>query len=195
MKEGALKFSVTQKNIKVDSAVSAFLDEKLGKLDNKFKVKITRADVVLKQKKYLFYAEVKLQAKNLRIYGEGESDRSIFAAIERSVGKVEAQLQKHKEKVRKRSGKQSLARKEELYTSREGGESVDESDPGSNVSSGVQTEIESRVLKPMAIEEAVLQMDMVSDKLFDVFIDPRTNGVCVIYRKGKSRYGVITQQK
>lgn len=190
-----MKFSITQKDIKVDEHVSAFLKEKLDKLDTKFKVKINTVDVVLQKKKYLFYAELRVQAKNVIVVGEGESDTSVYAALEQSITKVETQLHKHKDKIKNRKTKASLAHKEDAQSLDEpiSNEEVNEIDD--DVFSTDKVVLEPRVLKPMSIDEAALQMDMVSEKLFDVFVNSKTNEVNVIYRKSNAAYGVIIQKK
>jgi len=190
-----LKFSITQKDIKVDEHVAAFLEEKLDKLDAKFKVKINTVAVVLQKKKYLYYAELRVPAKNVLVVGEGESDTSVYAALEQSITKVEAQLHKHKDKVKNRKSKASLAHKEDVQSLDESIESDEADEMDDEVSLDEKVDVEARVLKPMSIEEAALQMDMVSEKLFDVFVNSKTNEVNVIYRKSNTEYGVIIQKK
>ncbi|MBN1493280.1 MAG: ribosome-associated translation inhibitor RaiA [Candidatus Omnitrophica bacterium] len=190
-----MKFSITQKNFKADKEVRDFVDEKLGKLDNKFQIKISNASIVLQKKKYLFYAEIRVQAKNVRVFGESTSENSIFAAIEQSINKVETQLKKHKEKVKGRKSKASLAHKKRNQDLGDVTETLDAENARPDGSILDRVDLEHKILQPMSVEEAVLQMDTVSEKMFEVFINSRTNEINVIYRKGGNGYGVIVQKK
>ncbi|MFC1809240.1 ribosome hibernation-promoting factor, HPF/YfiA family, partial [Candidatus Omnitrophota bacterium] len=186
-----MNFSVTQKNIKVDDEVTTFLKEKLGKLDKKFQVKINTVSVILAKKKYLFYTEIRMQAKNLNVIGEGESDVNIYAAIEQGVNKAETQLKKHKEKIKKRNSKESLAHKEEFQLPDNDPNIYDAEEDVQSNSILDKIESEKRILKPMSVEEALLQMDMISEKLFDIFINSKTSEMNVIYRKSDGYVGNI----
>ena len=89
----------TTRHLEVDDEVKNFFMEKLGKLD-KYEIRITGSSVALSHVKNIFLAEIKLTAKNLVAHSEAESGKNIFVAIEEAVEKIEAQVRKHKEKVK-----------------------------------------------------------------------------------------------
>ena len=48
-------------------------------------------------------------------------------------------------------------------------------------------------VKPMSVEEAVMQMDLL-DKSFLVFTDDRSEEMNVVYRRSDGNYGLIVPQ-
>ena len=49
-------------------------------------------------------------------------------------------------------------------------------------------------LRPMSVEEAILQMNMLEHTFF-VFLDGETGKVCTVYRRNNGGYGVIVPVK
>ena len=45
-------------------------------------------------------------------------------------------------------------------------------------------------LKPMTVDEAILQMEMIDHKFF-IFLNSDTNKVCVVYLRDDHNYGII----
>jgi len=102
------------------------------------------------------------------------------------VDKIERQLKRYKEKLKKHKGSNGTQRRIEktIFAA----PSVDEGD--------VDPEIirsHSFFVKPMSVEEAVMQMDLL-DKNFLVFTDDRSEEMNVVYRRKDGNYGLIVPQ-
>ena len=102
------------------------------------------------------------------------------SAIDMALDKLEKQIKKRKEKIReRRTG--SKARAREMIT-----EEVDILED----ESGRQIRVQNIEYKPMDIEEATMQMDLLSNN-FLVFTNARTDRVNVLYRRKDGHYGLI----
>jgi putative sigma-54 modulation protein len=107
----------------------------------------------------------------------------MYSAIDMVVDKVEAQIKKYREKLKKRKsdgGTKPLVMKMNILA----GESFEE-DRGPEVIKTKQINA-----KPMDIEEAVMQMDLANSE-FLVFTNARTRDINVIYRRRDGNYGLI----
>jgi putative sigma-54 modulation protein len=109
----------------------------------------------------------------------------MYSAIDMALDKIEKQIIKNKKKYKKR---RSAAAKSKMSLYEE---------VGSSASPDVDSETASRItvinnidFKPMDIEEAVLQMDLIKDA-FLVFTNSKSEEVNVLYRLKGGNYGLI----
>ena len=114
-----------------------------------------------------------------------EKSEDMYASIDLVVDKLERQIRKHKTKIsrkfRQGSGIRALFK--------------DERSPVRLVDEEEEFELvrtKQFVLKPMDVEEAILQMNMVGHSFF-MFANSATNEVNVVYRRNDGKYGLIEQ--
>jgi putative sigma-54 modulation protein len=160
------------------------LRDKLAKLE-KYASRLVESHVVLKKEKYIYVAEVTLAAKNLRAYGEGRSKENIFSAIDESCARVEKQLKKFREKIKKHHGK---IEKVGLLPETSG-----QDDSSSASEAGDAPRIikdKSSFWKPMMPEEASMQLKLTGDH-FIAFLNPKNERLCVIYKRQDGNHGLI----
>ena len=97
--------------------------------------------------------------------------------------KIERQLRRHKERIKKhkpRTNNSTTTLEETIYSS-ESFES--ESEP-------TVVKMENYFAKPMSVDEAVMQIDLLHQD-FLVFTNASNNSVSVIYRRKDGNYGLI----
>jgi putative sigma-54 modulation protein len=104
----------------------------------------------------------------------------MYSAIDMVLDKIEKQIKKNKQKVRKhRGGSKSKAKdiiaEDTLHLDEEG---------------TVRIRVRGIEYKPMDVEEAIMQMDLVKNN-FLVFTNARTDQVNVLYRRKDGDYGLI----
>lgn len=172
-----MQTSVTFKNLDPSDNLKAYICDKLDKLD-KFLDNPAEAAVVLLIEKFRHIAEVNITGDRLSIYGKEETN-DMYSAIDMVVDKLEKQIKKNKEKIRQRR----VNHKEKSIT--EGSENS-----FSEESSMGEIKIRNIEYKPMDIEEAVMQMDLVNDN-FLVFTNARSDKINVLYRRKDRNYGLI----
>ena len=104
----------------------------------------------------------------------------MYSAIDMVLDKLEKQIKKSKQKIReRRSG--TTARGKDMF----------DQDLIRAPSSGApEVKIQNIEYKPMDVEEAVLQMDLLNDN-FLVFTNARSEKVNVLYRRKDGHYGLI----
>ena len=138
------------------------------------------ARVVLSVEKFRNTAEINLLADGLNIYST-EEDKDMHLAIDKAVEKIERQLKKRKENVRVyKNGPSRSGKPGEEVPPEEAEEALD----------AKVAEIRKVVLKPMSIEDAVLEMET-SKNRFVIYRDMATEQVRVIYRRDDGRFALM----
>jgi len=172
-----MQTSVTFKNLDPSDNLKSYIGDKLDKLD-KFLDNPAEATVVLSIEKFRHIAEVNITGDRLNIYGKEETS-DMYAAIDMVLDKLEKQIKKNRQKIRKRRG----VPKDKSIT-------VSSENSYPEESNKEQIKIRNIEYKPMDIEEAVMQMDLVTDN-FLVFTNARTDKINVLYRRRDGYYGLI----
>jgi putative sigma-54 modulation protein len=173
-----MQTSVTFKNLEPSDPLKSYVKNKLEKLD-KFLDNPAEANVVLSVEKIHHIAEIKLTGDRLNVNCR-EKTGDMYSSIDKALDKLEKQIKKSKEKIRNhRQGSRSEARemKETFDTL---------SDDG--ISSRIR--IQNIEYKPMDIEEASMQIELIPDN-FLVFTNARTNKVNVLYKRKDGDLGLI----
>ncbi|MDH3797781.1 MAG: ribosome-associated translation inhibitor RaiA [Desulfobacterales bacterium] len=173
-----MQTSVTFKNLDSSDTLRSYVQEKLDRFDRLLD-NPAEANVVLSVEKFRHMAEINIIGDRLTINGKEETI-DMYSAIDMVLDKLEKQIKKSKEKIReRRSGakarnKSMLA--EEINLPEEELER--------------QIKIKNIEYKPMHVEEAALQMDLLDDN-FLVFTNARSDQVNVLYRRKDGHYGLI----
>ncbi len=175
-----MKIAVTFRNAEGENWQKEYVEERLKKL-KKYIDNPVDARVILSVEKFRNTAEINLMANGLNINSR-EEEKDMHLAIDNAIEKIERQLKKRKEKIRGvKTGSSGIG---ELAAAATAGEEADES-PDSRV-------VESRkvVLKPMSIEDAVLEMET-SKNRFLIYRDSSTENVHVIYRRDDGKFALM----
>jgi len=176
-----MQVSVTFRNINPSDSLKEYASEKLSRID-KYLDNPAEANIVLSIEKFRHIAEVNIVGDGLKVNGQEETS-DLYSAIDMVVDKLEKQVKKAKQKFRKR--RSSVRSKPSNYKS----EALSpETSKEGNVPRIV--EIEDIDFKPMHVDEAIMQMDLV-DNMFLVFTNAQTKQVNVIYRRKDGNYGLI----
>ena len=170
--------SVTFKNLDSSETLKSYVGDKLDRFD-KYLYNPAEANVVLSIEKFRHMAEISIIGDRLNIYGK-ESTDDMYSAIDMVLDKLEKQIKKNKQKNRQhRSG--SKSRKKDMPTE----DTLHLEDEATR-----NIIVRNIDYKPMDVEEAVMQMDLVNDN-FLVFTNARTDQVNVLYRRKDDDYGLI----
>lgn len=193
---------VTGRHVSVTEAMKEYCRRKVACLHLDYP-KIIELQVILDVQKYRHTAEVILHCSNHITLEASSESNDMYASIDQVVDRIGRRMRKYKTRLMqkhrpRRHGVQHLEEKvlrwewlERLAELEQNGveeapvESVNEEHHGPEV---VHTE--KYPVKPMFIDEAVLQMEM-SSKQFLVFLDAKTEKVSVIYRRKTGDFGLI----
>jgi putative sigma-54 modulation protein len=174
-----MKISVTLRNAEGENWQKEYVEERLQKL-KKYIDNPVDARVILSVEKFRNTAEINLMANGLNINSR-EEEKDMHVAIDNAIEKIERQLKKHKEKVR--GFKTNPSRSGEF-----GGESLTEEGEDSIDAKVVETR--KIVLKPMSIEDAVLEMETTKNR-FVIYRDSSSEHVHVIYRREDGKFTLL----
>lgn len=105
-----MEISITGKHVDVPQDLKAHMEERLLRLDDKYKLKIVEAHVVLKQEKYIYVAELKVHVKGADLFAEETGDENFFEAFDKVFHVMETQLQRRKEKIKGHHGRQKVTK-------------------------------------------------------------------------------------
>ncbi len=177
-----MKITIVGRQMNVPEETKELLNKKLAKLDKYFE-KEGDATVTFSRKHGKRYIEVTINAANtlFRCELEGESFRD---SIDRAVETIEGQIRKNKTRLERRLRSGAF---EPSYSDYEAyNELLDDYDE--------EPEFVIRRkqfdLKPMTVEEAILQMNLLGHQFF-VFKDAEIEDICVVYARKDGAYGLI----
>ncbi|MGN8913922.1 ribosome hibernation promotion factor [Anaerofustis butyriciformans] len=148
-------------------------EKKLDRL-SKYFPKDPKASIMISEVRGLVTTEITLTVDSTFLRVE-VSDRDVRNGIDKAIEKLEAQIKKNKDKLKKKLT-DSIRYEEE--------EDEIEQDNSKIVRS------KKFAIKPMLPEEAALQMELL-DHVFFVFLNATTDSVNVIYKRKDGQYGLI----
>ncbi len=173
-----MQTSVTFKNLDPSEHLKSYVTEKLERFDRLLD-NPAEANVVLSVEKFRHIAEINIIGDRLNINGKEEIN-DMYSAIDMVLDKLEKQIKKNKQKIReRRAGTKGLAKSMAEMETNPLEEEAEK-----------QVRVTNIEYKPMDVEEAVMQMDLVNDN-FLVFTNARTDKVNVLYRRKDGHYGLI----
>jgi putative sigma-54 modulation protein len=173
-----MQTTVTFKHIDPSEHLKAYVSDKLDRFD-KYLDNPAEANVVLTVEKFRHIAEINIAGDKLTIIASEETN-DMYAAIDMALDKLEKQIKKSKQKIRERRSASKNRNRSKL----------EETDIFPDEDAERQIKIRNIEYKPMDIEEAVLQMDLIEDN-FLVFSNARSDRVNVLYRRKDGHYGLI----
>jgi putative sigma-54 modulation protein len=142
------------------------------------------SQVILTVHKFRQIVDVVINVDGLRIAGQ-EAHEDMYAAIDLVMDKIERQVKKYREKIRKHKPLQGreIRWRRDIY----------DQDSFDDDREPVVVRTENYFVKPMSVDEAAMQMDL-SQQEFLVFNNASTQTVNVLYRKKDGNYGLIVPQ-
>lgn len=180
-----MQIAVTFRHMESSDAVRSYVEEKLARVKKYIDEPIDAQVVLSVQKKINHRAEVTMVAKGLTMKSV-ESREDMYAAIDLMTDKIERQLKRYKDKLKNHKGDVEGQRRLEkkIFSAVSVDEGADEPEIIRSHSFSV---------KPMSVEEAVMQMDLLQ-KDFLAFTDDKTEEMNVVYRRKDGNYGLIVPQ-
>jgi putative sigma-54 modulation protein len=179
-----MQVSVTFRNTESKEVWRDYVQEKLAKLKKYLDTPLD-ANVVLSVEKHRHIVEVTLLANRVTINAQEETE-DMFSAIDLVTDKLERQIQKYKDKIKRHKTHNTVPDSKwrmDVY-------SADSFDEG----------VEPRVIKskkilakPMSVEEAAMQMDLLNND-FLIFTNANSKNLNIIYRLKDGHYGLIEPQ-
>lgn len=175
-----MKFKIIGRKYDVTDKIKDYVEKKLGKLDKFFKDE-SEARVVIGTIKENDYIEATIYAGGM-MYRAEASDREILAAIDKIVDVIERQIRKNKTRLEKK-----IKRDATLDNMLISGGAYTE---GEETKEFEIVKTKRFIVKPMSVEEAVLQMNLLGHNFF-VFKNQETDEMNIVYKRKDGKYAVI----
>lgn len=161
--------------IEVTDSIKNYIEEKLKRLDKYFEnPEDLKANIVVRTRGVDQIIEVTIPIKKAILRAE-ETNKDLYAAIDKVTDKLERSIRKNKTKIKRRKVENM-----DVFLDFE-----------------VEEEEEQKIVKrkqinnkPMSEEEAILQMDLLDHDFF-IFQNTETNNMSVIYKRKDNSYGII----
>lgn len=174
-----MEISVTYRHLEPNENLKKYAEEKISRI-KKYLDRGIKAEVVLAMEKRRFIAEVNINADGIGFNGKEASNENLFTAIDLVVDKLMKQASRYKSKLKKKKGPSEFAIRHNIISF----ESINQDREPKVIHT------ENYFLKPMTVEEAVMQFDLIK-KEFLVFTNAQSNRVNVLYQRGDGTYGLI----
>ena len=180
-RRSGMKFTITEKKVKITDELRSYAEKKIGKIDKFFKSE-SEAFITFTTERGRYIAEVTIK-NNGMFYRVTETTSDIFASIDSSVASIERQIRKNKTRLEKRLRDGVFDRDYEPPVVHD---VPDEDEPDFRI---VRTKMFP--IKPMTPEEAVLQMNLLEHEFFVFKNQDRGDAFSIVYKRKQGDYGLI----
>lgn len=174
-----MKFTFTEKRMESSGDLRAYAEKKIGKLDRFFK---TEAETVVtfSTERGRYLAEITIHSNGL-FYRASELTSDMYASVDSGVAAIERQIRRNKTRLEKRLREGALEREAApAYAP------VEEEDVEFKI-----VRRKSFSIKPMSVEEAILQMNLLDHEFFVFKNMDSDEAVSVVYKRHQGGYGLI----
>lgn len=174
-----MKMNFTARQMKVYDSVKQTAEKKLTKFD-KFFGDEAEMDITFSMPNGLEMVEITIRSQGM-VFRAEEAAETFANAIDNATEALERQIRKNKTRLQKRL-------KVEAFD-------IIENDLDELVDEEYVQDVRTKTFpfKPMGVEEAILQMNMLGHDFF-VFKDADTLETCVVYRRKRGGYGLIVPE-
>ncbi|MBP5678602.1 MAG: ribosome-associated translation inhibitor RaiA [Bacilli bacterium] len=177
-----MDIQIRGEKIKITDAMHDYVIEKIGKLDKYLEnSENVHAHVIVKVKGHEDTVEITIPLKSFILRSE-ETQEDFYAAVDKTIDKLERQVRKNKTRLMSKQSKPS-------YDFNFDSIELEEEEKETNKIVKRKT-IE---VKPMDEEEAILQMELLGHQFY-MYKDSETNAPCVVYKRNDGNYGVIESE-
>ncbi|MBM7835764.1 ribosome-associated translation inhibitor RaiA [Clostridium sardiniense] len=170
-----MKVTVVTKNIELTPALKDMVEKKVSKLDKYFESNVN-AKATLSVQKNRHRVEVSIPFNGILLRAEEITD-DMYKSIDKVEDKLERQIRKQRTKLSRRMN--DSLRFGEIAT-----------DKYENEHEGEVVKTKRFAVKPMNVDEAILQMELIGHNFF-VYKDADTNNVSVLYKRKDGDYGLL----
>ncbi|MDO5039495.1 ribosome-associated translation inhibitor RaiA [Clostridium sp.] len=170
-----MKVTVVTKNIELTPALKDMVEKKVSKLDKYFESDVN-AKATLSVQKNRHRIEVAIPFNGILLRAE-EMTEDMYKSIDKVEEKLERQIRKQRTKLARKHNN-SLKFSELAADAQE------------DEHQGKVVKTKKFAVKPMDVEEAILQMELIGHNFF-VYKDAETNEISVLYKRKDGDYGLL----
>ena len=170
-----MKVTDVTKNIELTPALKDMVEKKVSKLDKYFESDVN-AKATLSVQKNRHRIEVAIPFNGILLRAE-EMTEDMYKSIDKVEEKLERQIRKQRTKLARKHN--NSLKFSELAA-----------DVQEDEHQGKVVKTKKFAVKPMDVEEAILQMELIGHNFF-VYKDAETNEISVLYKRKDGDYGLL----
>jgi len=184
-----MQMNITFRHLDPIDSLKNYAKEKVDRV-NKYLDKAGDAHVVLSVEKHLHSADIRIQSGSFILRGRERSE-DMYASIDLAMDKIERQLKRYKERLKTHHGRDRVHHRQDLVNQMKARHSVlDMTAPEVELQAKTIVKTNEFLAHPMAVEEAVMQMDLMNNDFY-VFTNSTTMEMNVVYRRKDGHFGLI----
>ncbi len=175
-----MRLTINAKNMTVSDAMQERIEKKLNKFDRYFR---GEADVQVRlsqERGARNIAEITLTVYGVMLRAQ-EITSDMYQSVDRAAEKIDRQIRRHHTKLDKKADPAAL---EALAPAEESAPDWEDE------TSDELVRVKRFEVKPMTVEDAIAQMDMLGHSFF-VFVNQETGITSVIYRRTDGKVGML----
>jgi len=180
-----MQVSTTFRHMEQSEALKSYAEEKLERV-TKYIDEPIAAHVYFTVEKIRHIVEIVISGRGITTKAS-EATNDMYAAVDAVLDKIERQLKRYKEKLK-------AHKSDSESNGRTMSKKVFQAEGLETNSEPIVITTKTETAKPMAVEEAVMQMDLLH-KDFLVFTDAVTGEINVLYRRKDGNFGLIEPQR
>ena len=170
-----MKFVYIGKGMEVTDSLKARVEKKLTKLERYFQDDVEAQIRISQERGNRNIVEITISVGSVILRAE-EVSNDMYMSIDRAVDKLNRQIRRHRTKLEKRL--------------RAG--AYEEEAPDFELADEAELVRTKRfTVKPMSVEEAILQMNLLGHSFFVFRNTDFGDAICVVYRRNNGGYGII----
>ena len=178
-----MELKIRGDKIKITKSMKDYIEDKLSKLDKYLeKSNDVSANVMVKVRGHEQKVEITIPLKSFILRSE-ETQEDFYAAVDKTIDKLERQIRKNKTRLMAKHEKASFDFNFESID-------IDKKEEKDQKKVVKRKAIE---IKPMSEEEAILQMELLGHEFF-MYKDSETMEVAVVYKRKDGNYGVLESE-
>jgi len=179
-----MKFTFTEKKVKITDELRDYAEKKIGKLDRFFKTD-SEAFITFAAERGRYIAEITIKNNGI-FYRVADTTNDMFASIDSAVAAIERQIRKNKTRLGKRLRAGALDRDKTPAAVQDVNDTGDDDEHEFKI---VRTKMFP--VKPMTPEEAVLQMNLLEHEFFVFKNQDRGDAFSIVYKRKQGDFGLI----
>ena len=184
-----MQIHLVSRHLEITDDIRTYIEKRAKKIEAIFNPVID-FQVVVEVEKNRYRTEITLATRKATFHAQGET-HDVFSSLDDVIDKIEAQIRRHKERIKDR--RHRLSRREvAVQLSGNEEDTPATSDPSDMLTPHFRAP-EKFAAKPMSVGEAVMQLRTSGDTLL-LFLNAQTDQVNVVYEDDNGEYGWVEPQ-
>lgn len=177
-----MNIQVTGKRVEVTDAMREYIEKKAAKVTKNLR-DVGDVIVTLHIERYRHVVDISVHAGHVTIRGEGNTS-DMYTSIDAAFARIEKQVRRYRDRLQTRRAVPPEKVRDATMTVYDHNAIAEEEERR------VLVKAEKIPVKPMSLEEAVMEMDLLNQE-FLVFKNAETDAINVIYHRRDGNIGLI----